>query len=111
MEDIKEKIIWKINISEKFKYFKSMWIFILITLIIFNIVLFYFLNGIIYSMWLIIWNIIFFWVSISIAIFLWKTYLIDAWVQLVSEMKNEAQDFVDKKTWEWNVIKTIKEQI
>lgn len=111
MEDIKEKIIWKINISEKFKYFKSMWIFILITLIIFNIVLFYFLNGIIYSMWLIIWNIIFFWVSISIAIFLWKTYLIDAWVQLVSEMKNEVQDFVDKKTWEWNVIKTIKEQI
>jgi len=74
------------NILESFK--KLFWMF-LIAIIIFNIVLFYFFNGVLYFIIFIIWNIIFTWLSVPIVFWIGKTILIDKGIEIVDEVKEK----------------------
>lgn len=111
MKNIQDRFKEKLNVWEKVGYFKSMWWVFLALFIVFNIVLFYFLNGVIYFIWLIIWNVVFVWIAIPVAIFIGKTYLIDAGMELVSEAKEEVASFMEgdgNKKREEKVVKVVK---
>ena len=103
-----KNITEKINLKEKFSYFKKLiWLFILV-LIIFNIVLFFLLNWIYYFLALIILNIVLVWLLIPVFIWIGKTYLISESLEVYDDIK---EDLISENFWkgdDWKIIKTIK---
>lgn len=98
-----ENILEKINLKEKFSYFKKLiWLFILI-LIIWNIIFFYFFNWIYYFLVLIIWNIILVWILVPIFMWIWKTYLIESGLKIAEKTKEDFWVFNSE-----NIVKIIK---
>lgn len=96
-------ILWNIK--------KILWVFILL-FIAFNIVLFYFLNGLVYFVTLIIWNVIFVWICIPIMMWIGKSILVDRWMDAATEMKQKFSWWGEE--WEKfakdKVIKVVKKQ-
>jgi len=94
----------RINISKTLKlwevknYFKKLFWLILAVFAALNIFLFYFLNGVIYFLTIIIWNIVLFWLMIPVTIWIWKTFLIDTWIDIADEIKDNILNTEDKKS-------------
>ena len=86
-----------------FHSLKKILLVFLLAILTFNIALFYFLNWKIYFLALIIWNIVFIWISIPVLTWLAKTIFVDKWLEIAENLKEN----IENKTKE-NIIKTIK---
>ena len=80
---------------------KKLFLVFLLAILIFNIALFYFLNWKIYFLALIIWNVVFIWISVPVLTWLAKTIFIDKWVEIAENLKenieNNAKENIIKK--------------
>lgn len=91
-------ILDKLNLPEKILYFKKLlWVFLLL-FFIYNIIIFYFLYWFYYFLALTVWNVVLFWTLVPLFIFIWKTYLVDKWMEIVDEAR-------------WNIEWKYKERV
>jgi len=103
MNNIKNNIPKSLDFSEILKFIKKLfWLFILI-FIAFNIALFYFLNWIIYFLAIIFWNVLLFWALIPIIIWIWKTFLIDKWIEVSEKIKENVVNISNDK-----IVRVVK---
>ena len=82
----------KLNLKEKIGYFKKLlWLF-LIVIILFNIVLFYLVSGALYFILLVVLNIVLVWILVPIFVWIWRTFLVDSFDDIVSNKNNEIKE-------------------
>ena len=106
---IKNNIPKSLNFSDFLWFMKKLfWLFVII-FIAFNIALFYFLNGIIYFLAIIFWNVILFWILIPVVIWIWRTFLIEKWLEVAEEIKENISWTINKIDSE-KIIKVVKKE-
>ena len=107
---IKNNIPKSLNFSEILWFIKKLfWLFAII-LIAFNIALFYFLNGIIYFLAIIFWNIILFWILIPVVIWIWRTFFIEKWLEVAEEIKENISGQINKISND-KIVRVVKKNI
>ena len=102
MNKIKTNIPESLNLKGLLKNLKKILWFFIMVLIAFNVVLFYFLYGWLYFVGLIIWNVLFVWGSVPVMIWIWKSILVDKWMEVADEVK--------EKFSKENIVKVVKKK-
>jgi len=86
-----------LNLTKILYFFKKLFWMVLAIFIIFNITLFYFFNGVIYFLAIIVWNVVLFWLMIPVTIWVGKTFLIDTWLEVAEEIKENISKIANDK--------------
>ena len=97
MEKMKMKTPKSLNFTKILYFFKKLLWFVLAVFIVLNIALFYFLNGVIYFLAIIVWNVVLFWLMIPVTIWVGKTFLIDTWLEVAEEIKENISKIANDK--------------